>query len=87
MTGSRIRLTEDEQMIDTKNLRFWMSPHEECALEEAVRIAKARTDAGEACITKVLTLGPADAAEAADLQHLTGPVAPSAGTSGYRAGR
>lgn len=63
MTGSRIRLTEDEQMIDTKNLRFWMSPHEECALEEAVRIAKARTDAGEECITKVLTLGPADAAD------------------------
>ena len=63
MTGSRIRLTEDEQMIDTKNLRFWMSPHEECALEEAVRIAKARTDAGEECVTKVLTLGPADAAD------------------------
>ncbi len=67
MTGSRIRLTEDEQMIDTKNLRFWMSPHEECALEEAVRIAKARTDAGEECITKVLTLGPADAAD--QLKH------------------
>lgn len=63
MTGSRIRLTEDEQMIDTKNLRFWMSPHEECALEEAVRIAKARTDAGEECVTKVLTLGPAGAAD------------------------
>ncbi|MFT5195500.1 MAG: electron transfer flavoprotein beta subunit [Cellvibrionaceae bacterium] len=63
MTGSRIRLTEDEQMIDAKNLRFWMSPHEECALEEAVRIAKARTDAGETCVTKVLTLGPADATD------------------------
>lgn len=55
--GARINLTPDGRAIDTKHLGFTMSPHEECALEEAVRIAE-RT---EGKVT-VLTLGP-DAAE------------------------
>jgi electron transfer flavoprotein beta subunit len=53
-TGARITLTPDEQSIDTTYLGFTISPHEECAVEEALRIG------GE---TTVLTLGPAEAAE------------------------
>lgn len=36
--GTRIVLTADEQAIETKNLGFAISPHEECAVEEAVRL-------------------------------------------------
>lgn len=55
--GARINLTPDGRAIDTKHLGFTMSPHEECAVEEAVQIAE-RTG-GQVTI---LTLGP-DAAE------------------------
>ena len=37
-TGARITLTADEQSIDTTYLGFTISPHEECAVEEALRI-------------------------------------------------
>lgn len=57
-TGARITLTPDAQHIETRNLGFTVSPHEECAVEEAVRIAEAH--GGE---TAVLTLGPAEAEE------------------------
>jgi electron transfer flavoprotein beta subunit len=57
-TGARITLTADEQEIDTSYLGFTISPHEECAVEEALRIGAAH-EAG----TTVLTLGPAAAAE------------------------
>jgi len=57
-TGARITLTADAQEIDTSYLGFTISPHEECAVEEALRIAAAH-GAG----TTVLTLGPAAAAE------------------------
>jgi electron transfer flavoprotein beta subunit len=57
-TGARITLTPDAQRIETRNLGFTVSPHEECAVEEAVRIAEAH--GGE---STVLTLGPADAEE------------------------
>lgn len=57
-TGARITLTPDAQQIETRNLGFTVSPHEECAVEEAVRIAEAH--AGE---TAVLTLGPPEAEE------------------------
>jgi len=57
-TGGRIVLTPDAQEIDTKYLGFTVSPHEECAAEEAVRIVEAQ--GGE---STVLTLGPADALE------------------------
>lgn len=57
-TGGRIVLTPDGQEIDTRYLGFTVSPHEECAVEEAVRIA----EAGGGSST-VLTLGPAAAEE------------------------
>ena len=51
-TGGRIVLTADGQDIDTRYLGFTVSPHEECAVEEAVRIV----EAGGGSST-VLTLG------------------------------
>ncbi len=51
-------LTEDEQALETRHLGFTISPHEECAVEEAVRLVEAR--GGE---TVVLTLGPPEAEE------------------------
>ncbi|MBC8364623.1 MAG: electron transfer flavoprotein beta subunit/FixA family protein [Actinobacteria bacterium] len=56
--GARINVTADGQAIDTAHLGFTTSPHEECAVEEAVQIAEAH--GGE---VTVLTLGPADAEE------------------------
>lgn len=56
--AGRIGLTPDERAIDTKHLSFTVSPHEECAVEEAVRIVEA--GGGEAV---VLTLGPEQAVE------------------------
>jgi len=41
MTGGRIVLTGDGQAIDTRFLGFTISPHEECGVEEAVRIVEA----------------------------------------------
>ena len=41
-TGGRITLTADGQDIDTRYLGFTVSPHEECAVEEAVRIVEAQ---------------------------------------------
>jgi electron transfer flavoprotein beta subunit len=57
-TGARISLTPDEQAIDTTHLGFTISPHEECAVEEAIRLA-----AEHGGTTTVLTLGPAAAVE------------------------
>ena len=57
-TGGRIALTADGQDIDTRFLGFTISPHEECAVEEAVRIV----EAGGGSST-VLTLGPEAASE------------------------
>ena len=57
-TGGRIVLTADEQEIDTKYLGFTVSPHEECAVEETVRIVEAHGGS-----STVLTLGPAAAEE------------------------
>jgi len=56
--GARITLTSDHQAIDTKNLGFTTSPHEECAVEEGIRLVE--THGGEAT---VVTLGPAEADE------------------------
>ena len=58
MTGGRIVLTPDEQAIETRHLGFTISPHEECGVEEAVRLIEAH--GGE---STVLTLGPAEAEE------------------------
>ena len=57
-TGGKITLTPDEQEIDTRFLGFTMSPHEECAVEEAVRLIEA---GGGSSV--VLTLGPDAATE------------------------
>ena len=40
-TGGKVSLTPDEQEIDTRFLGFTISPHEECAVEEAVRLVEA----------------------------------------------
>ncbi len=58
LTGGRMVLTADEQAIETRHLGFTISPHEECAVEEAVRLVEA--NGGE---TVVLTLGPPEAEE------------------------
>jgi len=58
ITGGRIVLTEDSRAIDTRHLGFTMSPHEECGVEEAVRIIEANK--GDSV---VLTLGPPEAVE------------------------
>jgi electron transfer flavoprotein beta subunit len=57
-TGARITLTPDARAIDTSLLGFTISPHEECAVEEALRIVEAHGGS-----TTVLTLGPAGATE------------------------
>ena len=41
-TGGRIALTADSLDIDARYLGFTISPHEECAVEEAVRIVEAQ---------------------------------------------
>ena len=57
-TGGRIVLTADAQAIDTRFLGATISPHEECGVEEAVRIVEANGGS-----SAVLTLGPAAAEE------------------------
>jgi electron transfer flavoprotein beta subunit len=57
-TAGHITLTPDSQEIDTRYLGFTISPHEECAVEEAVRLIEKH--GGN---TTVLTLGPEVAAE------------------------
>ena len=56
--GAKITLTEDQKTIDTRHLGFTISPHEECAVEEAVQLASAHGGS-----STVLTLGPAEAEE------------------------
>src|SRR5437868_7358203 len=57
-TAGQITLTPDGQDIDTRYLGFTISPHEECAVEEAVRMIEAHGGT-----TTVLTLGPEAAAD------------------------
>jgi electron transfer flavoprotein beta subunit len=58
ITGGKMVLTDDAQALQTRHLGFTISPHEECGVEEAVRIVEAQ--GGEVV---VLTLGPAEAEE------------------------
>lgn len=58
MTGGTIVLTPDGQAIATQHLGFTISPHEECGVEEAVRLVERH--GGESV---VLTLGPPEAEE------------------------
>jgi electron transfer flavoprotein beta subunit len=60
--GGEIRLTPDEMAVDDSSLGHTISPHEECAVELAIQVAK-DTD-GQAT---VLTLGAFDAVE--QLRH------------------
>jgi electron transfer flavoprotein beta subunit len=55
--GGKIILTPDGQEVDTRMSGFTVSPHEECAVEEAVRLTKSRGGT-----VTVLTLGPEAAA-------------------------
>jgi electron transfer flavoprotein beta subunit len=56
-------LTGDEQSIQTRHLGFTISPHEECGVEEAVRIVEALSEKEPRGEVVVLTLGPAEAEE------------------------
>jgi electron transfer flavoprotein beta subunit len=56
--GARIVLTEDQQAVDARHLPFTVSPHEECAVEEAVRIKEAHGGS-----VTVMTLGSEEAEE------------------------
>lgn len=58
MVGSRIVLNAEASAVDTRHLGFTISPHEECAVEEAVRLIEAFGGA-----VTVLTLGPPEAVE------------------------
>ena len=57
MVGGTIVVTADGQDVDTRMSGFTVSPHEECAVEEAVRLVERH--GGSAT---VLTLGPPEAA-------------------------
>ena len=58
MVGGKIAVTPDGQDVDTRLSGFTVSPHEECAVEEAVQITERLGGA-----VTVLTLGPAEAAD------------------------
>ena len=58
LTGGKMVLEPDERAIQTRHLGFTISPHEECGVEEAVRIVEA---AGGS--VTVVTLGPPEAEE------------------------
>jgi electron transfer flavoprotein beta subunit len=58
MVGGKVVVTADGQEVDTRMSGFAVSPHEECAVEEAVQMTE--RDGGT---VTVLTLGPPEAAE------------------------
>ena len=58
LTGGKMVLTPDEQALETRHLGFTISPHEECGIEQAVRLVEEH--GGE---VTVLTLGPPEAEE------------------------
>jgi electron transfer flavoprotein beta subunit len=58
MIGGRVVLTADGQDVDTRLSGFTVSPHEECAVEEAVQLV-----GREGGSVTVLTLGPPEAAD------------------------
>jgi electron transfer flavoprotein beta subunit len=58
LTGGKMVLTADAQALETRHLGFTISPHEECGVEEAVRLIEQH--GGQ---TTVLTLGPPEAEE------------------------
>jgi len=58
MVGGKMVLTADGADVDTRLSGFTVSPHEECAVEEAVQITE--RDGGS---VTVLTLGPPESAD------------------------
>jgi len=58
LSGGKFTITEDGRDIETAKLGFTISPHEEVAVEEAVRIVEQHGGS-----VTVLTLGPAEAEE------------------------
>ena len=56
--GARINVTSDGRAVDTAFLGFTTSPHEECAVEAAVRLVEQHGGS-----TTVLTVGPPEAEE------------------------
>ena len=56
--GARINVTADGRAVDTAHLGFTTSPHEECAVEEALQIVERH--GGH---VTVLTLGPPESVE------------------------
>jgi len=58
MVGGKIVLTADAQELDTRMSGFTISPHEECAVEEAVQITERLGGT-----VSVITLGPEAAAD------------------------
>jgi len=56
LTGGKMVLTADEQALETRHLGFTISPHEECGVEQAVRLVEQH--GGE---VTVLALGPPEA--------------------------
>ncbi len=63
--GAKINVTADGTEVDPTNLGFTTSPHEECALEAAVRLNEVHGGT-----VTVLTLGPPEAEE--QLRHAAG---------------
>jgi electron transfer flavoprotein beta subunit len=57
-TGGKITLTAGGQEIDTRYASFTISPHEECGVEEAIRLVESHGGT-----TTVLTLGPSVAGD------------------------
>jgi electron transfer flavoprotein beta subunit len=57
-TGGKMVLAADSTALETRHLGFTISPHEECGVEEAVRLIEA--SGGESV---ALTLGPPEAIE------------------------
>jgi electron transfer flavoprotein beta subunit len=55
--GGQVQLTADGQEVDTRASGFTVSPHEECAVEEAIQLAERLGGT-----VTVLTLGPPEAA-------------------------
>lgn len=56
--GARINVTADGQAVDTTNLGFTMSPHEECAVEAGLALVE-----GHGGSVTALTVGPPEAEE------------------------
>ena len=58
LSGGKLTITDDGRDIETAKLGFTISPHEEVAVEEAVRIVEQHGGS-----VTVLTLGPTEAEE------------------------